>query len=207
VILGVIPARGGSKGIPRKNVKSLCGKPLIAWSIEAAKKSKLLDRFVVSTEDEEITKVARKYGAEVIHRSPELAKDETLILAVLQDVLKKIDAKIVLKNALHYTVGKKYDLCFSSGLIEHFEGVQRQQIVAKHLELAKWVFITQPNPANTVYKARRLLGGLKKYPAENPLTQHEVEMFGLGLECKYIRRAFYPNYSMLIKNKFAGVRL
>jgi len=95
VILGVIPARGGSKGIPRKNLKKLCGKPLVVWAIEAAKKSKLLDRFVVSTEDEEIAEVSRKYRAEVVHRPPELAKDETPILAVLQDVLKKIDADVV----------------------------------------------------------------------------------------------------------------
>jgi CMP-N-acetylneuraminic acid synthetase len=95
VILGVIPARGGSKGIPRKNLKKLCGKPLVVWTIEAAKKSKLLDRFVVSTEDEEIAEVSRKYGAEIADRPPELAKDETPILVVLQDILKKIDADVV----------------------------------------------------------------------------------------------------------------
>jgi len=90
MILGVIPARGGSKGLPRKNLRILCGKPLIAWTIEAAKQSKLLDRYVVSTEDPEIAEVARKYGAEVIIRPPELAKDETPTLAVLQHVLKEI---------------------------------------------------------------------------------------------------------------------
>jgi len=95
VILGIIPARGGSKGVPRKNLKKLCGKPLIAWTIEAAKKSKLFDRYVVSTEDEEIAEVSKKYGAEVIHRPPELARDETPILPVLQDALKKIDATVV----------------------------------------------------------------------------------------------------------------
>ena len=95
MILGIIPARGGSKGVPRKNLKKLCGKPLIAWTIEAAKKSKLFDRYVVSTEDEEIAEVSKKYGAEVIHRPPELARDETPILPVLQDALKKIDATVV----------------------------------------------------------------------------------------------------------------
>ena len=57
MILGVIPARGGSKGIPRKNLKMIAGKPLIVWSIEAARRSKRLDRFVVSTEDAEIAEV------------------------------------------------------------------------------------------------------------------------------------------------------
>ncbi len=64
-ILGVIPARGGSKGIPRKNIRLLNGKPLIAWTIEAAKQSKLLTRVIVSTDDQEIADIARSYGAEV----------------------------------------------------------------------------------------------------------------------------------------------
>jgi len=95
MILGITPARGGSKGIPRKNIRELCGKPLIAWTIEAAKKSKLLDRYVVSTEDQEIAKVAKRYGAEVIPRPTELATDEATTLSVLQDVLKKVNADTV----------------------------------------------------------------------------------------------------------------
>ena len=74
-ILGVIPARGGSKGIKRKNLKLLCGKPLLYWSIKAAQESKLMDAFVVSTEDAEIKKVAQKYGATVLDRPKELAED------------------------------------------------------------------------------------------------------------------------------------
>jgi len=95
MILGVTPARGGSKDLPRKNIKMLCGKPLIAWTIEAAKQSKLLDRYVVSTEDDEIAEVARKYRAEVIPRPPELATDEASTLSVLQNMLKKVKADVV----------------------------------------------------------------------------------------------------------------
>lgn len=69
-ILGVIPARGGSKGIPRKNIRMLNGKPLIAWTIEAAKRSKLLTRVIVSTDDQEIADIARSYGAEVSFLRP-----------------------------------------------------------------------------------------------------------------------------------------
>jgi len=95
MILGITPARGGSKGIPRKNVSELCGRPLIAWTIEAARQSKLLDRYVVSTDDEEIAKVVRKNGAEVLDRPKELATDKASTLSVLQYVLEKIDADIV----------------------------------------------------------------------------------------------------------------
>ena len=76
-ILALIPARGGSKGLPRKNIRPLLGKPLIAWTIEQAKASKYIDRVVVSTDDEEIADVAKKYGAEVPFMRPkELATDE-----------------------------------------------------------------------------------------------------------------------------------
>src|SRR3989338_5505807 len=75
-VLGIIPARGGSKGVPRKNIRNLCGNPLIAWTIEEAKKSKLLTRIIVTTEDSEIAKVARAYGAEIPFMRPkELAAD------------------------------------------------------------------------------------------------------------------------------------
>lgn len=74
--IAVIPARGGSKRIPRKNIKEFCGKPIIAWSIEAAKTSELFDRIIVSTDDAEIAEVAKRWGAEVPFMRPdELADD------------------------------------------------------------------------------------------------------------------------------------
>jgi N-acylneuraminate cytidylyltransferase len=71
MIIAIIPARGGSKRIPRKNIKTFCGKPMIAWSIEAAKKANLFDRIIVSTDDEEIADVANRWGAEVPFMRPE----------------------------------------------------------------------------------------------------------------------------------------
>lgn len=74
----VIPARGGSKRIPRKNIKDFCGKPMIAWSIEAARKSNCFVHVLVSTDDEEIAKIAREWGAEVPFLRPaELSNDYT----------------------------------------------------------------------------------------------------------------------------------
>lgn len=95
MILGLIPARGGSKGIPKKNIRPLCGKPLVAWTIEAAKYSQLLDRFLVSTEDAEIAEAARRFGAEVLNRPAELAADDTSTLTVLQHVLERVPADTV----------------------------------------------------------------------------------------------------------------
>jgi pseudaminic acid cytidylyltransferase len=74
--IAVIPARGGSKRIPRKNIKPFCGKPMIAWSIEAAKASGLFGRIIVSTDDAEIAAVAKEWGAEVpFVRSEALSND------------------------------------------------------------------------------------------------------------------------------------
>ena len=84
-IIAIIPARGGSKSIPRKNVLLFKGKPLIAWPIELAKSIPVIDRVIVTTDDDEIIEVANKYGAEVLFKRPiELAKDDTPTLPVLQ---------------------------------------------------------------------------------------------------------------------------
>lgn len=88
--VGIIPARGGSKGIPRKNLARLAGKELIAWSIEAARKSGL-DRVVVTTDCEVIAETARRYGADVpFIRPASLALDETPTLPVLLHVIEAL---------------------------------------------------------------------------------------------------------------------
>lgn len=86
--LGVIPARGGSKGVPGKNLAALLGQPLIAWTIQSARQAKSLDRLIVSTDDPEIAAVARTHGAEIPFLRPvELAADDTPDLPVLQHAL------------------------------------------------------------------------------------------------------------------------
>lgn len=118
--LGIIPARGGSKGIPGKNIKMLAGKPLIAWTIEAAKNADLLDRVIVSTDDEEIAKVAREYGAEVPFLRPkeisgDLATDVEFIDHALlflkekegyePDIVLRLPPTSPLRKAEHINMG------------------------------------------------------------------------------------------------------
>lgn len=91
--LGVIPARGGSKGVPGKNIRPLAGKPLIAWTIEAAQASGAIDRLIVSTDDDEIADVARQYGAEVRMRPAALAADDTPTRPVLEQVAKELEGE------------------------------------------------------------------------------------------------------------------
>lgn len=90
-ILAIIPARGGSKGIPGKNIKPLAGKPLIAHTIEASLKSKYITRTVVSTEDGRIKEAALEFGAEVVDRPAELAQDVTKTAPVLLQVLDELE--------------------------------------------------------------------------------------------------------------------
>jgi YrbI family 3-deoxy-D-manno-octulosonate 8-phosphate phosphatase len=91
-ILALIPARGGSKGIPRKNIRSFAGYPLIAWSIAAVKQSELVTRIIVSTDDEEIAAVARECGAEAPFLRPaEFAQDNTTDLPVFEHALQWLE--------------------------------------------------------------------------------------------------------------------
>ena len=90
-VVAVIPARGGSKGIPRKNIKSLAGKPLLAYSVELALQSACVSRVVVSTEDEQIGQIAAACGAEVIPRPPQLAQDDSPTEPVLLQVLQHLE--------------------------------------------------------------------------------------------------------------------
>lgn len=91
--LAIITARGGSKSIPRKNIKMLAGKPLIVWTIQAARSSTLLDRVIVSTDDSEIAAISSAAGAEVPFLRPaKLALDETPSLPVLQHAVRWLEA-------------------------------------------------------------------------------------------------------------------
>lgn len=89
-VLAIIPARGGSKGIPRKNVLPLAGKPLIVWTIEAAREARRVNRVVVSTDDDEIAEVAAAAGAETVRRPAELAGDRTPTEPVLIHVVETL---------------------------------------------------------------------------------------------------------------------
>ena len=92
-VIAVIPARGGSKSIPGKNIRRLQGKPLLAWSIDVAKHVSEIDRIIVSTDDDEIASVGREYGAEVYTRPAHLATDEALVIDALKDLLARLESE------------------------------------------------------------------------------------------------------------------
>jgi CMP-N,N'-diacetyllegionaminic acid synthase len=116
--LGLITARKGSKRIPSKNIKPLCGKPLLAYTIEAGLASSYLDRVIVSTEDEEIASIARQWGAEVPFRRPEeLASDDARSIDVMVHALEWLelhesytpDALVLLQPTCPLRTGRRID--------------------------------------------------------------------------------------------------
>lgn len=90
-IVSIIPARGGSKGLPGKNIIDLAGKPLIAWTIEASLKSKYITKTIVSSDDNNILEISKKFGVETIKRPNELALDTTPTEPVIEHVLKSLE--------------------------------------------------------------------------------------------------------------------
>lgn len=139
-IIGIIPARGGSQGIPGKNTKLFCGKPLIAWSIIAAHKSKLLDRVIVSTDSAAIASIAKRYGAEVVMRPDELA-------------IASIGIEPTLKHVYEYL--KKTENYTASGIALMMPTTPTRQPF--HIDTAVKLFLTKkvtsvvgvnPTPAN-----------------------------------------------------------
>jgi len=134
-IIAIIPARGGSKGIPKKNIIDFCGKPLIAWSILHAQGSQYVDEVFVSTDDEAIARVSREYGAQVIIRPDELATDtatsESALLhaidsaggcelAVFLQATSPVRTSDDIDKAYIALVEDKADSLFSGSLLEDF---------------------------------------------------------------------------------------
>jgi CMP-N,N'-diacetyllegionaminic acid synthase len=89
-VVAVIPARGGSKSVPKKNIRPLAGKPLICWSIDVAKRVPAIDRVIVSTDSEEIAAIARRHGAEIYSRPEHLATDHALVIDALRDLIARL---------------------------------------------------------------------------------------------------------------------
>jgi len=128
-VLAIIPARGGSKGVPRKNIRNLAGKPLIAWTIEEAKRSKYITRTILSSENQEIIKIAKEYGCDVpFVRPKEISQDHTPSITAVLHALEQCggyDYVVLLQptspfrtaedidNCIEYTINQQAKFCVS----------------------------------------------------------------------------------------------
>lgn len=140
-ILAVIPARGGSKGVPRKNIKILAGKPLIQWTIEAAQQSKYISRVILSSEDEEIIALAKSMGCDVPFTRPiELAQDTTQGIEPILHAVEMCpgyDYVMMLQPTTPLRTTKDID-----GFIEHFfkNGANASVSVCEPTKTPFWMF-------------------------------------------------------------------
>jgi len=144
--LGLIPARGGSKGVPRKNLRTLGGRPLIGWTIDAARGSRRLDRTIVSTDDAEIAAVAEALGADVPFLRPAaLATDEATALDVVRHALEQVpgyEVLVYLEPTSPFRSAADIDEA-----IEAFEQAGAPTCVTVRLatEIPDWMFYRAPD--------------------------------------------------------------
>ena len=148
-VIGIIPARGGSRRIPGKNIKPLGGKPLLLWTIDAARKASWLRKLVVSTEDHAIAAAARGHEAEVVDRPPELATDQATLYPVMLHVLDSIQETFDYVVLLHPTspfrtaedIDGCFDACLASGAdaCVSFAPRQKQPNAAVYVGKVSWL--------------------------------------------------------------------
>jgi len=167
-IIAIIPARGGSKGLLRKNIRKLAGKPLIAYTILAAKKTKLVDRVFISTDDKEIEKIAKKYGAEIIPRLKQLASDFVPSSSVLKHGLAYLERKENYKPDIIVYL-QPTDIFRPKGIID--------EVIKKLLENPKLdsVFVAHPTYKNFWQKSKRKYERILK--KENVVRQKKKPIF------------------------------
>jgi CMP-N-acetylneuraminic acid synthetase len=180
VNIALITARGGSKGLPRKNILSLCGKPLIAWTINAAKRSKNIDYIYVSTEDDEIAAISKECGAEVIPRPMNLAEDTS-------------SSEPVIEHSINYLMKKNID-------VQNICLLQPTSPLRTHEQIDKAFDIYFHKKANCVVSVFE--------PKHTPVKAYKLESDGsiIGLlndNAPYDRRqdlpiAFQPNGAIYI---------
>ncbi len=145
-ILAMIPARGGSKGVPGKNIRPLGGKPLIAWTIEAARRSGLIDRLVLSSDDAETIRIARAWGCEApFVRPAELARDDTPGIAPAQHCVQAIpgyDYLVILQPTSPFRTADDID-----GAIRRCVGARARALVSvsEAAQHPSWMFSLDPS--------------------------------------------------------------
>jgi len=192
-VLGVILARGGSKRVPRKNIKELGGRPLIAYTIDAAKGSKMLDYFLVSTNDEEIAKIARSLGAPVPFKRPErISEDVDSIIPTIHAIkkyekkkLRRVSHVVMLQPTSPFRTSADIDECVR---IAKTTGVDAVISFRKASESPYWMFT------------------LKDFGHEMQSFTPEVELEGANLVIQNLPTIFYPNGAVYVLKREVAMK-
>ena len=185
-ILAVIPARGGSKGIPGKNIKMLAGKPLLAWTIEAAKGSRYIDRLILSSDDKDIISVALEYGCEVpFVRPANLAQDDTPgiapVLHALEVLEEKFDYVVLLQPTSPLRQTEDIDACIEKCLEEQ---AMSCVTVSEVKENPNWMFTLEEG----LYLKRLLSEGGKYKRRQDCPTYYVLNGAVYVMQCEWVQR-------------------
>jgi len=162
-VLGIIPARGGSRRVKKKNIKMLAGHELIAWTIEEAKKAKSLDYFLVSTEDDEIAEVSRRYGAPVPFKRPDdIAEDVDSSLVLMHSIewyeeqmKKEVGYVVCLQPTSPFRSASDIDRCVQVAIKTNADTVLSVSQAHQH---PMWCFEMGPNQVLSSYMNTKLEG-------------------------------------------------
>lgn len=155
--MALIPARGGSKGVPRKNVKALAGKPLLGWTVEAAQESQYLDRLVLSSEDDDIIATAQAWNCEVLRRPKELSEDDTPGIAPVLHALEQFtsyDYVVLLQPTSPFRTTADIDGCVAAcnsrgwnacvSVVEQTKSPSWLYLLEEDKRLEPFFFVTTP---------------------------------------------------------------
>lgn len=193
--IAIITARGGSKRIPRKNIKEFCGKPILAYSIEAALQSKLFDVVMVSTDDEEIAAIAKNYGAEVpFYRSEKTANDFATTNDVLLEVLAEYEKR-----------GQHFDICVCIYPTAPFVTAEKLKTAVEQLErsdadsLIPVVAFSYPPQRALVVKEGRLVFKSPEY-LDSRSQDLEPHYHDIGQFYVFRTAAFEVNKKIMVGN-------
>lgn len=195
--IAVIPARGGSKRIPRKNIKSFNGKPMIAWSIEAVKRSKIFDKILVSTDDKEIAKVSQDFGAEVPFLRPAELSDDF------------VGTNDVIAHAIKWLIDNNWSVTlaccvYATSPFLNFIDLQESY---KIIKTDKWSYVFSASEySNNVYRSFSLEkgGGVEMLFPEKffsrsqdlPISLHDAGQFYWGsVEAWLTKKKFFEKHS------------
>lgn len=159
-IVAIIPARGGSKGVPRKNIKLIGGKPLIFYSIAEAKKSKYITRVIVSTEDKKITKIAKSFGAEVVKRPITLARDNSKTISAIRHVINfleknekyPVDTLVILQPTSPFRNVYDIDSCIKKFINNKFESIVS---ISEPAKSPYWMFTMKKGSLKPILKINK----------------------------------------------------
>tara|TARA_B100001027_G_C16258485_1_gene328173 strand:+ start:743 stop:1417 length:675 start_codon:yes stop_codon:yes gene_type:complete len=185
-ILAIIPARGGSKGIPNKNMKLFSGKPLIEWTIISALQSKFIDRVFISTDDHKIANFAENLGIKVpFLRDPKLSLDKSYIIDTVLSVMKKFstyESMILLQPTSPLRTSKDIDSVIKIGLEKNFQSV---------VSIAESIYAPQ------------LFYSLSKKKTISPLIKTEKAFNRQDFPLNYVINGacYFANKEFLFKNK------